>query len=409
MSNATDQPGEFPSPLRHVDRVADRFEGAWRLGQRPHIPDYLDGVPAELRLQLLIELVWIDLEHRGRNHLPNALDDHFREFPELEGLPPAERAKLDEHARRCFDSLDRTPVHVSAAAEPVDPEVPRPIGRFPVAGRISSSGGQADVFLAFHPDLSVPVVLKWHRCRVTPDVAHRDNLVREGRILAGLEPHPNLLRVYDLGIHEGRPFLVLEQVQGRNLAQHAEDERPTPRRAAEVVAALAEAAHLAHQHEVIHRDIKPQNVLIDGRGQPRLIDFGLAWFWSPWGDPDSDLRPEEGTPQYLSREQADPRIGPIGPRTDVFGLGAVLYFLLTGRPLYKYEGENLLSVIHRAAQAGYDAKALDDDRIPRRLAAVCRKALAREPQARFATAGELAAALRAAVRRPRWPRAVVRV
>src|SRR5262249_20761417 len=129
---------------------------------------------------------------------------------------------------------------------------------------------------------------------------------------------------------------------------------------------------------------------------------GLAWFRPPWGDPDADVRPDAGTPRYLSPEQADPRVGPIGPRTDVFGLGAVLYFLLTGRPLY--EGDNLLGVLYRAAQSDYDATALEADRIPRGLAAVCRKALARDPQARFATAAELAAALRAAVRRPRWRR-----
>jgi hypothetical protein len=227
-------------------------------------------------------------------------------------------------------------------------------------------------------------------------------VVREGQILAGLQAHPNLLRVYDLGFHQGRPFLVLEHVPGHTLEQHVQLDHPSPQRAAELVAALAEAVHAAHQQRVVHQDINPHNVLIDGRGQPRLIDFGLAWFRSGWAGPDAEARPDAGTPEYLSPEQADPAIGPVGPRTDVFGLGAVLYYLLTGQVLY--DGTTLHAVLRQAARAAYNTTALDRNRVPRRLAAVCRKALTRDPLDRFATAAEFAAALRLAIRPPRWRR-----
>src|SRR5262249_19123518 len=161
----------------------------------------------------------------------------------------------------------------------------------------------------------------------------REQIIREGRILASLTPHANLVRVYDLGFHEGRPFLVLEYISGRTLQQCGQDERLTPARAATLVAMLARGVDSAHKQGVIHQDINPRNAILDGLGEARLIDFGLAWFRPAWDESSAEARPDAGTPRYLSPEQADPGIGPVDVRTDVFGLGGVLYYLLTGRPL----------------------------------------------------------------------------
>jgi tRNA A-37 threonylcarbamoyl transferase component Bud32 len=397
MSHSPEGHREHPSPLRDVDRAADRFEQALRAGHRPQITEYLAEVPDALRLPLLAELVCLDFEYKVRD-LPVTLDDYFRTFPVLESLSPGEREELEAHARRC-DELARTKDHVAPTTKP-SAEDPRSIGRFTIAGRLGS-GTQADVYLSFHPVLLIPVVIKWHRAPDAPGSNDREHLVREGQILAGLSAHPNLLRVYELGFHEDRPYLVLELVQGQTLDQSAEGRGLPSRQAAELVSALAGAVHSAHEQGVIHQDINPRNVLIDGRGQPRLIDFGLAWFRSPWVDAGTEVRPDAGTPRYLTPEQADPWIGPVGPRTDVFGLGAVLYFLLTGKPLY--DGATLDEVLGQAARADYDAAALEGGGIPQRLAVVCRRALARNPQDRFATAADLAAALRAAARPPRLP------
>jgi hypothetical protein len=398
MSEAPDGPDVLPSPLPQIDLVAERFEQQWRQGEPPRIAHFLGDVPADLRLHLLAELVCIDLEHRLRKRLPVALGDYFQEFPELEKLAPAERADLEAHARKRCVELGRTTEYVSSAIEPAL-DCPPSIGPYTIAGRLAS-GGQADVFLSIHPRLLVSVVVKWLHDQTSPDAARGERLVREGQLLANLAPHPNLVRVYDAGFHEGRPFLVLEHVQGQTLEQHAPGEGPMPRRAAELVAALAEAVHAAHAQGIIHQDISPGNVIVDGSGQPRLIDFGLAWFRPPWAPSSYEERPDGGTPHYLSPEQADPRIGPIDRRTDVFGLGAVLYYLLSGRPLYS--GTTLDEVLRQAAEGSYDATALDRKGVPKRLAAVCRKALARNPQDRFRTAAQLAEALRVAARRPRW-------
>jgi predicted Ser/Thr protein kinase len=396
MSHSSDKGDVWVTPLRRIDLVAGGFEREWQQGIRPRIANYLDQVEPESRIPLLIELVCIDFEHRLRDETSPTLEEYIREFPELQRLSPEERADLEAHANRIQHQLGSTLDHVPMASE-ADTPLPRAIGRFSIAGRLGA-GSQGEVFLSFHPELMIPVVVKWSRNRVPTEAAKREHLVSEGRILAGLEAHSNLLRVYDMGFHEGRPFLVLENVPGRTLEQYTEGKRVGPQRAAELVAALADGVHVAHRHGIVHQDINPRNVLIDSSGQPRLIDFGLAWLRSPWTDPDGQDRPDGGTPRYLSPEQADPRIGSIGPATDVFGLGALLYFLLTGRPLY--DGATFRATLSQASRAAYNATALEEAGVPKPLAAVCSKALAREPQARFATSEELSAALRAASRRP---------
>lgn len=387
------------SPLRQIDVLADRFEQEWKLGNPPPIASLLEQVPPESAAKLLAELVCIDLEYRLRNNRPMTLEDYFREFPDLERLAAPERAKLELHAWRCQSANQLTVDHTSSPTD-TDRSIPGSIGRYRVAGQLAS-GGQADVYLSFHPDFKIPVAIKWwNPGQKAADPARQELLLREGHVLASLQPHPNLVRVFALEIHEGRPFLVLELVQGLTLDQYSRGERFPPRQAARLVAAVADAVQVAHEHNAIHQDIKPQNILIDARGEPRLVDFGLAWFRSPWADPAGEMRPAGGTPRFFAPEQADSEIGPVGPRTDVFGLGAVFYFLLTGQPLY--EGATLPAVLSQAASAAYDATALDRKGIPKRLAAVCRKALAWKPQERYATAGELAVSLRAAAREPRW-------
>ena len=171
------------------------------------------------------------------------------------------------------------------------------------------------------------MVLKLGRQPVGDD--DRASLVAEGRLLTDLE-HINLVKIYDLDFHNDQPFLVMEYVHGRNLEDYARDEPVTPRRAAELVAKLADALAMVHRRGIIHRDIKPRNILIDESGEPRLIDFGLARLRHAWSDcPDSTWG---GTLAYMAPEQARLEHDRIGPRSDVFGLGAVLYFLLTGQP-----------------------------------------------------------------------------
>jgi serine/threonine protein kinase len=225
----------------------------------------------------------------------------------------------------------------------------------------------------------------------------RASLVREGRLLADLEPHINLVRIFDLDFHNELPFLVMEYVHGRNLEDYARDEPVTPRRAAELVAELAGALAMVHGRGVIHRDIKPRNILIDEAGEPRLIDFGLARLRNAWSDPSATTW--GGTLAYMAPEQARLEHDRIGPRSDLFGLGAVLYFLLTGQA--PFVGETQDEIWDRAKGCDFERSALRIAKVPRRLERICLKALAADPNDRYATAEEFGRALQGFLDRPR--------
>jgi tRNA A-37 threonylcarbamoyl transferase component Bud32 len=272
------------------------------------------------------------------------------------------------------------------------PEVPHAIGKYLIV-ELLDQGGQGEVYRVLHPNLGKEMVLKLGRRPFDDD--ERAALVDEGRVLIELE-HINLVRVYDSGVHDDRPFLVMEYVLGRNLEVYAREETITPRRAAELVAKLAGALAVVHRKGIVHRDIKPRNIMIDEAGEPRLIDFGLARLRHAWSD--SEDPPWGGTLAFMAPEQARFEHDRIGPRSDIFGLGAVLYFLLTGQP--PFEGGKLDEIWDRARRCDFDAGRLRAGRVPRRLERICRKALAADPADRHGTAEEFGRALRGFLRRP---------
>src|SRR5262249_27987520 len=188
------------------------------------------------------------------------------------------------------------------------------IGSYVVLSRLPVAGGQAEMSRVWHPRLGRELVLKLGR---RPLAAGRGGLVREGRILAELD-HPGLVRVHDLAVHDGRPYLVMDYVPGTNLQQHAEPHRPGPRRAAAIVARGAGARAGAPRRGIAHLDIKPSNILIDPAGQARLIDFGLARLRDAWRD---HADPSwGGTMAYMAPEQARRETERIGPHSDIFAL-----------------------------------------------------------------------------------------
>ena len=233
--------------------------------------------------------------------------------------------------------IKRADLMLSSGTDPVDndadprsPEAPLPaaIGKYLVVGRFPHSG-QAEVFRVVHPQFQQERVLKLAKEAVGPD--GRSEIVEEGKIMSELE-HPHLVRVYDLDFLGDRPYLVMEFIRGRNLEQFAAEDHVRPRRAAALVAKVAAAAAFAHRRGIVHRDIKPKNILVDEAGEPRLIDFGMARLRTAWSD--DRKQPDGGTFAFMAPEQAriespeDRR--KVGPRSDVFALGGVLYFLLTG-------------------------------------------------------------------------------
>jgi serine/threonine protein kinase len=279
-------------------------------------------------------------------------------------------------------------VEVVGAGNPPSSESTMRIGRYLVVESLGE-GGQGQVFRVIHPELAKELVLKlaWRLIAADPD--RRERLLREGRLLADCE-HPNLVRVVDLDFHEGRPFVVMEHVRGLNLQQYTIQRRPGPRQAARLVAALARAVAYLQARGIVHQDIKPRNVLLGEDGRPRLIDFGLARLWHGWsGDADGSVG---GTTSYMSPEQALGNESRIGPWTDVFGLGGVLYYLLTGRPVY--QASSGFAALQQASKGEQVPPRRINTQVPRALDRICLKALAPDPEHRYRSASDLERALR---------------
>jgi serine/threonine protein kinase len=210
----------------------------------------------------------------------------------------------------------------------------------------------------------------------------------EARTLAGLD-HPNIVPVYDVGrTEDGGCFIVSKFIEGRDLAAMIRDTRPSFAEAADLVAVVAEALHYAHLKGLVHRDVKPGNILIDSSGVPYVADFGLAL-----READSGKAARfAGTPAYMSPEQAAGHGHWVDGRSDVFSLGVVFYELLTGRRPFRADiCDELLQKI--AAVDARPPRQLDDT-IPTELERICLKALARHAPDRYTTAKDFADDLR---------------
>ena len=269
----------------------------------------------------------------------------------------------------------------------IDEETTR-IGKYLVLGELGS-GGQGKVYRAVHPSLAREVVVKISHVREGVPAHVRDELAREGRLLAELD-HPHLARVHDFDFHDGEPFLVMEYVPGANLEQYARQAKLGPEKIAALTAKIARAVAAVHRKGVVHRDLKPRNIMIDTAGEPRLIDFGLALADSPWR---SDARNEYvvGTLAYMAPEQAVVGADRVGPAADLFALGGVLYFLVTGKAPFK--GRDFSDALAKVAANDHDRTSLDLATAPESLKAICRKLMATKPEDRYASADDAAQAL----------------
>jgi hypothetical protein len=191
----------------------------------------------------------------------------------------------------------------------------------------------------------------------------------------------------------------MDYVRGSDLEKYAAGRKLAPREVALLAAKVARALAEAHRQGIVHQDVKPRNILVDEAGEPRLIDFGLAWLRQSH-DPDPGST-TGGTPAYMAPEQARGEADQVGPASDVFVLGGVLYFLLTGKA--PFEAPDVLSALGRARRCDVDRDALRQAGAPRALAAICLRALSARPGERFASADEMATELERFARLGRLP------
>jgi len=194
-------------------------------------------------------------------------------------------------------------------------------------------GGMGVVWKARQSSLNRVVALKMIRNGVLAGPDEVARFLREAEAAANLQ-HPNIVAIHEVGEHGGQHYFSMDFVAGRDLGAIVKDGPLLPQRAARYVEIIAEAIHFAHQRGTLHRDLKPQNVLIDDADQPLITDFGVAKIM----ENDSQLTRTGvvmGSPSYMPPEQAAGRHGDIGPASDVYSLGAMLYELLTGRPPFR--------------------------------------------------------------------------
>jgi tetratricopeptide (TPR) repeat protein len=282
---------------------------------------------------------------------------------------------------------------------------PGRLGDYALLGELAR-GGMGVVYRARHVQGQEPVALK----ALDPGLGAGQGLRRfqqEAQVLARLR-HPNVLRLLDTGLDQGRPFLVTELVDGEDLALHVKRGGAPPWEwSVELVARLADALHYCHTHGVVHRDVKPNNILLErGSGRPVLADFGIvkrdaACMRIDGLDGRSRLTQSGelvGTPGYMAPEQVSPELGAVTPLTDVYALGASLYFLLTGAGPFR--GGTPLEMFQRVLEVPPPSTRTGNPTVPPALDALCLQTLAKLPGERPPSAAHLAQALRALLPRP---------
>ncbi|MCI0359421.1 MAG: serine/threonine protein kinase [Planctomycetaceae bacterium] len=252
-------------------------------------------------------------------------------------------------------------------------------------------GGMGVVYKARQLGLNRLVALKMILAGVNASPHDLARFRAEAEAVAQLQ-HPSILQIFEIGEQNGCPFLALEYIAGGSLAEHLNGTPVAPRQAAELVLALSRAVHHAHEKGIIHRDLKPANVLLLPDGTPKIADFGLAKRAAA-NQAHTQTGTILGSPSYMSPEQAAGRTDQVGPATDVYALGVILYELLTGRPPFK--GASMLETIDQVREHDPVPPRSLQPKTPRDLETICLKCLEKQPRRRYATAADLAHDLRA--------------
>jgi tetratricopeptide (TPR) repeat protein len=288
---------------------------------------------------------------------------------------------------------------------PTDPPRPPPPGTLPprapsrpavtlpgyeILGELGR-GGMGVVLKARHLALKRLVALKMI---LGSGLAGPEQLLRfrkEAEAVARLQ-HPNIVQVFDVGEHDGYPYLSLEFVDGGTLAGKLKGCPLPPRAAAGMLETLARAVHYAHERGIIHRDLKPANILLATDGTPKITDFGLAKQMDQGPEQSTRAGVIAGTPAYMAPEQATGRTDQFGPRTDVWALGIILYELTTGK--LPFDGNDAMEVLRRVTSEEAASPRTYQAALPRDLEVITLKCLSKVPERRYTSAGELADDLR---------------
>jgi serine/threonine protein kinase len=404
MSNAADHSGPnsrpgpvLPTPGDSESLLEDALRqqrAAWLGGCRMPAADWLCQFPSlAANPDQAAELIYHEFALRRELGESPDWQDYLRQFPEC-----AVALQMLSQADALLEQAIQAPEPAPFQVEIDDYELLEEVGR----------GGMGVVYKARQKSLDRIVALKMIRLGEDPGEAERKRFHGEARAVARLH-HPNIVQIYEVGEAGGRLFLTLEFIEGKSLGSRLNGTPWPARQAAALVETLAEAMQYAHDKQIIHRDLKPANVLISDLRLPnvelpgqsasldfldrktaiKIADFGLAKRLD--GTVHSNTEAVLGTPSYMAPEQAQAK-QVIDVRTDVYGLGAVLYELLTGRPPFR--ADSALQTLRQVVEADPVRPQQLNPSVPRDLETVCLKCLAKEPSRRYASAEALADDLR---------------
>jgi len=382
------------SPFASRDLPAS-FAERWQAGETPLVEEVLANVVDREKQSLLRELLQVELRYRRQRGDRPTPEDYLRRFPDAPTIVGEVFAQDASTADSTLDQLARTvaPGDDTATLAP-HAENPLPaaadsrIGDYELQHEIAR-GGMGVVYKARQTSLNRSVALKMI---LSGQLASEDDIKRfrmEAGAAAQLD-HPGIVPIYEIGEHQGQPYFSMGLVEGESLAARIADGPLAPHEAAKLVSSIAAAVDYAHQRGVIHRDLKPGNVLIDQHNTPKVTDFGLA----KRVDADSNLTGTGdilGTPSYMPPEQAGGELEKIGPASDIYSLGAILYCLLTARPPFQ-AARPLDTVLQVIAQDPVPPTQLNPT-VDKDLETICLKCLEKPLERRYTSAAALKADL----------------
>jgi hypothetical protein len=325
-------------------------------------------------LDLLVR--WAELRQQGKTLTPEEL------CPDDSSLQALLRERLARR-QRLHAALDLPAV---TQDEHVAKPAPLPVIDGYEIGELLGRGGMGLVFKAVHTALKRPVALKIVVSGAHAGPDERARFRTEAEAVARLHD-PGIVQIYEVGEQAGCPYLALEFVSGGSLAEQLDGTPMPPRRAAQLLLGLARAVQHAHEQGIVHRDLKPANVLLTETGVAKIADFGLAKLLDvEQGQTQSGA--VLGSPSYMAPEQAEGKVRAIGPATDVYALGAILYELLTGRP--PFLGASFLETLQQVRSHDPAPPQALQPKVPDDLATICLKCLEKIPAQRYPSAAALA-------------------